>query len=653
LLLAATLLGRSFNTLNVTLNQQQESAMNKSRFSLVFIISVIGLAAIIPTINIVDCEPRIVKANRLAEQDNLEIKLNTSHSTLSWDSRDPGREKYQLPVLYLHRERDITLPSARTIEIQLIGISGPKELALEIISRHVDVSTGKPHTATKPVMLPDGDCDVEHPCVVRWTIDSETTPSDFYTLRVYDKDGQVLWQNPCKDRPDIVMLDTWDLNLDDYTARIIYATLFPFAKGQNDFENRLAPCAVMDFIEQQFVSIISQTWITQFHVWGLGNPMHPAWDGDNIYEIIITDAPFALFGDIGLRSHFIDKNNHPTKECRLWWASSSNSFQAYDTLENAYKAVYSHEFFHLVQRNLLLFTEHPDHRWMYLFIEGQGKFAPSVQYPDMEIRRYNVRSQHQSEYLSAANRMLSQSLNSTYCELEADRTYRYDYALYWRFLYERYGDMVFVKIALESMTESYQEDPVAAVAMAMNQTFQQSEGAFGSFEESLVAFARANYALRLHNGRCKELDFSKCGGLYYDPSNTYVEPPLAAELAYNETPLIYEGAIPASYGMDFLEITLEKRSFDQPVTISIEGGSDVTRFSVQLWKVIRASPKQRAITPYPESVPVNCDGIHKIVLPNQDDLDFDRLALIITRLDAHEHEDPNGNYILRVMPVSK
>jgi hypothetical protein len=168
----------------------------------------------------------------------------------------------------------------------------------------------------------------------------------------------------------------------------------------------------------------------------------------------------------------------------------------------------------------------------------------------------------------------------------------------------------------------------------------------------MIAFARANYALRLHNGRCKDMDFTKCGGFYYDPSNTYAEPPLEAELDYNETPLIYEGAIPASYGMDFLEITLAKRSFNQPVSISVEGVSDVTRFIVQLWQVRRASPKQRSITPYPESIPVNPDGGYTIVLPSQDDLEFDRLALIITRLDAQESEDPNGNYTVRVMPDS-
>ncbi len=624
--------------------------MHKSRFSIVLIITVISFVWIITRINNAYQGYSVVKANVIADEDILGVKLIAVNSTTSWESRDPTREKFQLPVLYLRGERKITEPSIRTLEIHLTGITGPQEIFIEIKSLHVDISSGKAYTATNPVMLPDRSCDIDRPCMVRWTINPETTPSDFYTLRVRDKNGQILWQNPYQDRPDFVMLDTWDINLDDYTARILYATLFPFARGQNEYENRLTPDAVSDFIEHQFVPIITETWRTQFYEWELGNPIHPAWDADKDYEIIITAAPFALFDDIGIASQFIDRNNQPTKECRLWWESSSNSFQAYDTLENAYKAVYSHEFFHLVQRNILLFTEHPDHRWMNLFIEGQGKFAPSVHYPDMEIRRYNVRSMHQSEYLLAANRMLSQSLNNSYKELEADRTHRYDFALYWRFLYEQLGDMEFVKTALEVMTQHYQKDPVRAIALTMNHTFQQSGGPFDNFEESLVAFARANYALRLHNGRCKDASLSKCGGLYYDPSRTYAEPPLEAELDYDETPLTYKGVIPASYGMDFLEITLARRSFSQPVIISFEGKSDETRFNVQLWQVRRASPKQRAITPYPESLPVNPDGGYRIVLPSQDDLEFDRLALIITRVDAQENVDTNGTYTVSIVP---
>ena len=114
-----------------------------------------------------------------------------------------------------------------------------------------------------------------------------------------------------------------------------------------------------DFVEHQFVPVITETWHTQFKSWGLGKSIHPAWDADNMVEIVITDGPFALFDNIGTLSQFIGSDGEPTPECRLWWGSSNNSFQAYSTLIDAVKAVYAHEFFHLVQRNILLFTENP------------------------------------------------------------------------------------------------------------------------------------------------------------------------------------------------------------------------------------------------------------------------------------------------------
>jgi len=552
-------------------------------------------------------------------------------------------------VLYLHQGRENTGDPERTLNISITGSTAGEEIDLEIVSRHENISTGAPHTKMQRIAYPDRDCLSNNPCVIRWTFNPQTTPSDFYSLRVKDKAGHILWQNPYSDRPDFVMLDMWDVGLDDYTVRIIYAALFPFAKGQNDFYNRLAPDAVTDFIEQQFVPIITETWHTQFNIWGLGNPMHPDWDANHIMEIIITDGPFALSDNIGTQSQFIGVNNQPTKECRIWWGSSNNSFQAYRTLEDAVKAVYSHEFFHLVQRNILLFTEYPANRWMNLFIEAQGKFAPSVQYPNMEVRRHRVQPHLQSEYLDSANRFLTQRLNTSYGVMEADPIYKFDAALYWRFLYEQYNDMHIVQTALVEMTKHYQQDILPAMETVLNRTFAQVDGPFETFDDSLIAFARANYALHLRDGRCKVMDFTKCGGFYYDPSAMYVPPPLEAELVYDGSSLTYEGTIPASFGMDFIEIDLDENILQQSLMLIVEGVSEVAQFSVQLWKVDQIHPKPYAVTAVPDVIPSRPNGIHELVLTDLDTTNYDRLALIITRLDAQELDDPNGAYTVSVV----
>ncbi len=622
--------------------------MRKSRSLIGFIFLIIFIASLYTSRDTLGSVQDTALAARKNISEGPEVNLFTGQNTISWDARDPFRTRFELPVLYLRQERNDTAELERTLTLSLTGFKGGEEIAFEIMSQHIDISTGIQHTQARQVTLPDRECTPDDPCVLRWTIDPQTTPGDFYTLRVLDSMGRVLWQNPYGDRPDFVMLDRWDVGLDDYTVRIIYATLFPFARGQNDLDKRLAPGAVADFIEQQFVPIIIDTWETQFITWGLGNPIHPEWDADTIMDIIITDGPFALWDNIGTVSQFIGADNQPTKECRIWWSSSNNSFQAYRTLEDGVKAVYAHEFFHLVQRNVLLFTEHPDQRWMKVFIEAQGKFAPSVQYPEMELRRYGVQPHLSSEYLDSANRFLAQRLNTSYAVMEADPINKFDAALYWRFLYEQYGDMRFIETALVAMTSGYDDDIVSALEAVMNQTFAQTDSPFASFDDSLIAFARANYALRMHDGRCKEEDFTQCGGRYYDPSSMYVAPALEAELDYDGTRLSYEGAVPASFGMDFIEINLDGDEMRQSIQITLEGMREVSQFSVQVWPIAKAIPFDYVLTDNPVDMVRDEHGVYSYVMDNLDVVTGLKLALIITRLDTAESSDSSGLYTVIV-----
>ena len=118
------------------------------------------------------------------------------------------------------------------------------------------------------------------------------------------------------------------------------------------------------------------------------------------------------------------------------------------------------EFFHIVQWNVLLtegqaHTGHPADYWTNTFIEAQAEFAASAQYPELELERSHLAADN-SAYSSSANRFLAYRLNASYRELEADPTNKYDLALYWRFLYEHYGDMRIIRAALEEMVhQSY------------------------------------------------------------------------------------------------------------------------------------------------------------------------------------------------------
>jgi hypothetical protein len=573
----------------------------------------------------------------------VQVTLSAPNSTTSWDDRDPDRETFTLPLLYLHRQRSAATEADRTLDINLSGSVGGTEIEIEAISQHVDVSTGQRHTVTGRFPLPNHPCTQDHPCTVRWAFDASTMLSDLYTLHIKDATGRLLWQNPHPDRPDFVILDTWDVNPGEYAVRVFYATLFPFARGQTDLDNRLSPAAVTDFIEHHFVPLILENWQTQFHTWGFG-PIHPAWDRDKVVEIFVTDPPFALFGGTGTYTISVYGNDTPYPERRLWWFSSNKSFREYDSLENAYRVVFSHEFFHLAQWNAMLSAGCSTKKWTNVFIEAQAKFAPSVQYPELELLGdHSIRAN--STYLGVARRFLQLRLNTSYQALEEEKAHLYDTALYWRFLYEQFGDMGVIRAALEEMACGYGPDIVASLDDVLDSTLARFEGPLQTFEESLVAFAQANYALRLENGRCLTIDPGECKGRYYDPYHKYTDhPSLEAELYHSGHELVHHGAIGASFGMDFVQVHLEPALHGQPLSIALQ--SEGARFSAQIWKLRAGDKVPTALTQHPEPMKGAGGNQYTYNIPSLDTTEYDMLALIITRLDPGESTGTTGNYHL-------
>jgi hypothetical protein len=575
---------------------------------------------------------------------DVRVTLSAPRSTTSWDQRDSSQQKFELPLLTLHRERHATPEMDRTLEVKLVDLAGGTPIWVEIVSQHVDVSTGEQHRETRSFATPNRPCTPDEPCTLQWTLDAATMPSDFYYLHVKDRAGNALWEKPYPERPDFVTLDTWDVGLDDYTARIYYATLFPFARGRDDLDNRLSPAAVTDFVEGQFAPIIQDTWQVQIGEWGFGHPLHPDWDQDKVIEIVVNAPPFALFDGEGTYVETSTlKGNRPYLERRVWWRSSLNNFAAYETLGDAYRAGLAHEFFHLMQWNVQLGGERPMDSWLNVFVEAQAQAAVSIQYPELELGQDGRLARH-NEYARAANRFLAERLNSSYRDLDAHPTERYDAALYWRFLYESFNDTAIFRVALEEMAAHYDADILRGMETVMDRALARTGGPFHTSAESLVAFARANYALRLENGRCTTSDLTECGSLYYDPDQIYVDPPLEAVLDYDGARMTYNGALPSSYGMDFIDVRLDPTTRDQALTIRFQGEGEVARFNVQVWKVGPGAWKPRAVTEQPEIVPDNPDGAHVYVIPSLDTEAYDRLALIITRLDAEEMADPVGDY---------
>jgi hypothetical protein len=595
-------------------------------------------------------------ATPTASFSGVQVTLSAPEVTASWDSRLPEPEPFPLPVLHLHRGRRPTADGERTLTLHLSGLPGGRVVELEIASRHRNPTTGARHRESSSLPLPDRPCTASEPCTLQWTLDAATTLSDYYRLTLRDGEGRLLWENPDPERPDLVALDSWEIGLEEHTVRITYAALFPYARGEVHSDERLAPEAVHAFIGDQFVAIVERTWKTQFGDWGFG-PIHPDWDADHIVEVYFSSPPYALYGGTGTYTRFTYADGRPYPERRIWLSTTDKVRQRYDTLTNGYKVVFSHEFFHLVQWNTRLNSGCLSSRWPKVVTEGQATLAASAQYPELELSKDHLASAV-SQYGSVA-RFVEQQIKTSYADMEEREDLQYDLALYWRFLYEQYRDMRAIRAALEEMACLPAADLPVWLDEGMDAALVRLGGPMSTFEDSLVAFAEANYALRLEDGRCTATDLSACAGRLYDPHGTYTSPRLEAKPRYRGSTMTYKGSIPTSYGTDLIRILLDRDLEGQPMTITFR--SEGARFSVQAWKLYSdgtgmRSPARgemgiRALTPHPQPLSGDCSAECRYTIPHLNLAQYDRIALIVVRLDPHERVDPTGAYQLIVDPA--
>jgi hypothetical protein len=168
---------------------------------------------------------------------------------------------------------------------------------------------------------------------------------------------------------------------------------------------------------------------------------------------------------------------------------------------------------------------------------------------------------------------------------------------------------------------------------------------FQTFEQSLIAFSRANYALRLENGRCGMAGMSQCGIAYYDPGHMYTDPWLETELTYADGVLNYDGAIPTSYGMDLIEVRLDSEQHNRRIKIAFQSAAPAA-FHVDIWRLRSGGGKLRAMTLQPDGFGPDQEAEQVYLISELDTMVFDRLALIVTRLDPNEADDRAGSYHL-------
>jgi hypothetical protein len=158
-----------------------------------------------------------------------------------------------------------------------------------------------------------------------------------------------------------------------------------------------------------------------------------------------------------------------------------------------------------------------------------------------------------------------------------------------------------------------------------------------------------------------------CG--FYDPNGLYSDPPVdritytGGAMIYDGTPMTTEGdqlsppGIPSSFGMDFVDVVLDPAANGQPLTIEFTGAPGAeAEFRVELWRLMDTGGDARPRrVPGPTAAPevltsTNEDGHLVYTIPAIDTTLYNRLGLIITRVDAKENLDSVGAYEIVLHP---
>jgi hypothetical protein len=162
--------------------------------------------------------------------------------------------------------------------------------------------------------------------------------------------------------------------------------------------------------------------------------------------------------------------------------------------------------------------------------------------------------------------------------------------------------------------------------------------------------------LRLAGGRCVE-PATPAGCGFYDPEGLYPDPP-AFTISYSGTATTYApgnqpdpAGIPSSFGIDLVDVALAPGLNGQPLAIDFQGATGAeAHFAVQVLYLMDGKdglkPRLVATQSIPPAVSTaqNAEAHTSLVIARIDTAEYDRLSLVITRIDAEEGLDPSGTY---------
>jgi hypothetical protein len=610
-------------------------------------------------------------------------------------------QAWDVPHLVLYRNGGLTAPDERTLTVEVTDIEVPPTgvtVTLKVQTQHGDPDLGDDPSdriavwresqwiGNTSAFTQTGATVVfrhEFGEAVTSSAGTIATPTDYfrYSVRLIGaghpvsdpmhtlaQDYAFLMENQWIARLPEVAEETGGAAPDELI--VYYCDMFPFRRRSHDTTTWLLRRDARDYVPFELVPQMIEAFRMQSYDWRF--PWYEAWtsyrsgeDAERL-SVALTDGGTWFHGWAPGRGHSgisINVNGGPNAH--------------YDTLTDGLLSNFHHELFHNLQMNINQngagngSVDGKGDAWQF-FSEGTAVLACSVGQPGVQFSgNWAARDYMSHATQFAGGNGVFGDLNTSYAEINP-----YHAALYWRFLYEQCGGtrdgvespstgMRVISRALEALylkdTVDIQSstDLVRGLPVIMDQAFADASLCpFQDYEESLVQFARAIYALGVDGGRCTEPSTPAGCGLY-DPHNLYNDPRVdtttytGTTITYDAAGQLYPPGIRSSFGMDFVDVILDATVDGQPLTLEFYGApGSAAEFNVQLWKLADSGGGARPrrvgpdITTAETLTRVNSDGHLIFVIPEIDTTAYNRLGLVITRLDAKEALDPVGEYTI-------
>ena len=591
-------------------------------------------------------------------------------------------ETTQIPHLVLHRNGALTAASERTLIVKADGIAVPPggiTVTLLVETQRGDPDQGGGPGSRIPVWRETqwlADPVAGNSGMVEFTLEFQrammlgadviATPTDYFRYRVTattagDVTPRLLFEQEyaflMEDQVIVALPQVQEMTDGAAPDELVlyYCDMIPYQNRVAGAIHQLSRAEVPAYVQGQLAPRMAEAFRVQSDVWSF--PWYEEWTsyrgGVDIERLSVT---------LHDGKTWFHSAAPAGGDSRISLNVSGNIGSAsYASLTERLMSSYQHELFHNIQRNIGLHysgngdVSGKDWAWQF-FSEGTAVLASTVGEFDVEF----AAGPGESYYLLNANKFIGGDgfygkLNKRYPEMDA-----YSPAVYWRFLYERCGGMRVVREALTALYSGElvdiqtSTDIVANLPAIMDRALAGASCPFTTYRESLNAFARALYALHIEGGRCVSPGQpGLCG--FYDPNHLY-NGPTTNRLTYTGTPLIYSVAeqaypagIPSSFGMDYIEIDLNQSADVQALTLEIYGTPGAAAvFDVQIWELMvdgggRLLPIGDTVT-----LTADSDGRLTYAFPTSPNRATQRLAVIITRVDALESLDPAGEYTLEL-----